>query len=305
MRADPATAFTLVELLVVVTIVVVLLAMLAPALDRAVYQAELAVCGARLHGIGAAVTLYAMDQRRQYPYRRGVRETSVWQPYMLNLIAQLAPLYKEDRSTPPPIDGYDDRPILRGYIEINKFLTDPFCRLVDLDNSEPDSLTTASYDLWFGWQYRHRGVIDAGMFRLGDRFTWSYEDTSGRRLSDSFDLLAGDMDKLAPGGPAMMGSHPDAESVLTHQVMQDETAVGSTFSPGGIILGAAGSKFTLSRWIVGRYPRGLIDSNFVRADGSVQRYAEVKVDDARMAQVPQFVNNGSRYPSQWNHIPGN
>src|SRR5207253_2093486 len=48
--------FTLIELLVVVTVIVALLAMLAPALDKAVYQAELAVCAANLRTIASAAT---------------------------------------------------------------------------------------------------------------------------------------------------------------------------------------------------------------------------------------------------------
>jgi prepilin-type N-terminal cleavage/methylation domain-containing protein len=46
-----STAFTLIELLVVVTIIVVLLSLLTPALDRAIYETELAVCASQ-HGLG-------------------------------------------------------------------------------------------------------------------------------------------------------------------------------------------------------------------------------------------------------------
>ena len=45
MRAQ--SAFTLVELMVVITIIVLLLALMMPALDKAVYQAELASCMTR------------------------------------------------------------------------------------------------------------------------------------------------------------------------------------------------------------------------------------------------------------------
>jgi prepilin-type N-terminal cleavage/methylation domain-containing protein len=58
-------AFTLVELLVVITIIVVLLAMLAPALDKAIEAAGRAVCAANLHHWGAAHGLYYMDNKRK------------------------------------------------------------------------------------------------------------------------------------------------------------------------------------------------------------------------------------------------
>src|ERR1041385_1165125 len=61
--------FTLIELLVVVTIIVVLLAMLTPALDQAIYQAELAKCMGNLKVIGTGAMVYAAGNRRHYPYR--------------------------------------------------------------------------------------------------------------------------------------------------------------------------------------------------------------------------------------------
>ena len=63
------SAFTLIELLVVITIIVVLLALLAPALDKAVHEAEMAVCGSQVRNIAMGVTSYAMQGRRYYPAR--------------------------------------------------------------------------------------------------------------------------------------------------------------------------------------------------------------------------------------------
>ena len=64
-------AFTLIELLVVVTILVVLLALLTPALDKAVEQAERAVCGANQRSIAAGAVMYAMENRKQFFICRG------------------------------------------------------------------------------------------------------------------------------------------------------------------------------------------------------------------------------------------
>jgi len=41
--------------------------MLAPALDKAIYQAELASCGAQLHGVGGGLITYASNNKRYYP----------------------------------------------------------------------------------------------------------------------------------------------------------------------------------------------------------------------------------------------
>jgi prepilin-type N-terminal cleavage/methylation domain-containing protein len=60
-------AFTLVELLVVVAIIALLLAILLPALNRAKYQAKLAVCANQLRQIGIGSVTYASDNWGFYP----------------------------------------------------------------------------------------------------------------------------------------------------------------------------------------------------------------------------------------------
>ena len=60
--------FTLIEMLVVVAIILILAAMLLPALDRAVEQGKRASCAASLHQIGIALASYgADDSKRQFP----------------------------------------------------------------------------------------------------------------------------------------------------------------------------------------------------------------------------------------------
>ena len=60
-------AFTLVELLVVVTIIVILIALLTPGLDRAVKMAEDVQCATNLRSVGMGLGLYLMDHKHRYP----------------------------------------------------------------------------------------------------------------------------------------------------------------------------------------------------------------------------------------------
>jgi prepilin-type N-terminal cleavage/methylation domain-containing protein len=71
------TAFTLVELLVVIAIIAVLIAMLLPALSKAREQARAVQCMSNQRQVVAGLRMYAMEQRRQgYPW---IHET---QPYV-------------------------------------------------------------------------------------------------------------------------------------------------------------------------------------------------------------------------------
>lgn len=62
-------AFSLIELLVVISIVALLLALLLPALKKARLAAEEAHCLSNLHQIDLATFMYANDNRDQLPYR--------------------------------------------------------------------------------------------------------------------------------------------------------------------------------------------------------------------------------------------
>lgn len=60
-------AFTLVELLIVIAIIVVLAGLLFPALNKARARARQSACLSNLHQLGLAVNLYASDNRHCLP----------------------------------------------------------------------------------------------------------------------------------------------------------------------------------------------------------------------------------------------
>ena len=266
--AASGRGFTLVELLVVVAIVVVLLALLMPALDRAVYEAELAVCGSQNRNIASGVIGYAMDKRRSYPDRGGVTNPPP------------SPLGSQPVDVAFSIGAttyFDDRSKLRGYVSMGRsgHLMCPLTGRIDVEAAHSNSWTMSPYALYFGWSFMD--VDDnarqlPGMNRIGDRLTW-VERIGNRRTTYRFNVLACDDDLFTTDNG--FGTHPNEAGVWENHVYQNA--------------GIDGYKLTLSRWQgPSNPPRGPVDLNFGLDDGSVIRIVKVGRDrysgDSRPAE---------------------
>jgi prepilin-type N-terminal cleavage/methylation domain-containing protein len=251
--------FTLVELLVVVTIIVLLLALLAPALDRAIYQAELALCSANMDAVVTSLIQYAVNQGRHYPYRTVARSSpgAVGQTYL----GENGLVISEMGAGAAGQSVYDDRRPLEGYLNL-KLLVDPLSGGIDYSPQANDDNTTiiTNYSMWWDWQYRG-GKRSS---RLGEVFTW--EDRA-------YSVLIGDRDlnntTLSIPNPRAAHNHPDKAGAMTFGRFQngDHPATGAASGAGGL-------KLTMSGW-AGAPIRGAVDSNYGHADGSVARYIDV------------------------------
>ena len=262
--------FTLIELLVVVTIIVVLLALLVPSLDKAIYQAELAVCGSNLRSIGVGVQTYAMDHKRWYPHRAGVNDAENSGPTRPFAYANWRDTSLAAR---PPLGDYDDRPAIRPYINLNGHLNCPLNKALDVDGST--SHTEAPYQLWYGFQFRSSSdaAPEPGMLRLGGRLHFTFGGATTR-----FNVLASDMDDVLQSSNANFATHPDKDGIM-YQLFQQDASLpnsdNSTNAPDG------GARWTISRWQKdGGVGRGAIDRNFAQGDGSVSRITDITLAEA-------------------------
>lgn len=223
--------FTLIELLVVVTIIVVLLAMLAPAMSKAVYQAQLTVCQANQHAVGAGMISYGMNHRRWYPYREAVHDpkTGYYQPRSITI-----PFNSAQTNRP---EGYDDRLLYSPFFNVDQLVCPPAGN-VSIQFAEPGTYVQASYNIWAGWKYNGGGrtSVDAGkqqineitvasprgMMRIGDRMSYWYDtDFDGQYDTERFfRSLMGDVCDVVWTG--WTNAHPDDKGVLTPFFKQDE-----------------------------------------------------------------------------------
>ncbi len=179
--------FTLIELLVVVAIIAVLLALLTPAMDQAIYEAELTGCAANLKTIASGVTVYAAGHARKFP-TRFIADNK--QP---QFVAQSSG------------SRADDRIPLRDYMSMRVFL-DPFTPSIEYDTTADGADVYVPYNLWYSWGY----TPQPGTTRLGQRFTWK---------DQQFSLLAGDYDEY---WDAVLSNHPDRDGLMGTQVQENE-----------------------------------------------------------------------------------
>ena len=276
------TAFTLVELLVVITIVVVLLALLAPAMDKAIYQAELAVCGANQDALAGGATLYAMGSRRFYPHRPGVQSNGTWATSLIyNGNDSLNGLYNFNQFNTGSLDKYDDRTLLRTFLPLNAMLNDPLTPALDYEEIDADSHAYSAYNLWFGYRYNGH----PGMVKVGGKLTWAQP---GMQWEGA--LLASDRDSTYVWARHSQTSHPDYDGVATSVVLQNGLLQNGHTSDLPF-------KLTISTWLVdgnrSPQPRGAVDLNFAYEDGSVRRFNNVVFDRSKtvMAYIPESTTN--------------
>jgi prepilin-type N-terminal cleavage/methylation domain-containing protein len=264
-------AFTIVELLVVITIIVVLLALLAPALDQAIYQAELAVCAANQKAVASSTATYTLSFARAYPYRTILEVNGQSQPILLHRNLQQSEIA-----------------VFRSFLSINDHLQDPLVQPVDLTVTRADGTTPgqhvwvySSLAYWAGWRFTDTPGRK-GMRRLGDAFEWE---------GASYRLIASDHDMVAMNAENVQSKHPDADGVMYNQVLQN--AVNVYAQTGS--LGASTERITYSTWTADNrtWARGPIDMNAALDDGSVARYNTIPadtIDDDRMVRLPAFSN---------------
>ncbi len=269
--------FTLVELLVVITIIVILLALLTPALDKAIYQAELAACGARLDGIATGVIGYASGSNRAYPYRQ-----------------TLDPAFSSlQRPSQVKSGAADDRPWLRLALGGLDILNDPLCAKMDLNRSP--TYLSGHYNLWFGMSFLPSIGGGKGMRRIGDKLEW-LDKSRGRNQQNQFRVLASDIDWLMPvytsqtqiSDQHVISSHVDFKGVMYLQKIVNHP------------------DYELTWWTHSEtHERGTLETNFAMTDGSVARFDKVAWNDDRMARVPISApsSDSEVEAGLWMHLP--
>ena len=295
----PFVGFTLVELLVVVTIIVAMLALLAPALDRAMYQAELAVCGAQQAQAAKGLVAYTGENRRLFPYRPTQDPANK---------ERRRPHFIQDalgaNGTAINAVHADDRPNLRQAWGTLDVLLDPMSPKVDLDreftptaNAGPP-IIAGSYALWFGFNYLPPNGGGRGIYRLGDRLEW-IDISRGSPVQIRSGFLISDWDMPMPiyetnGGAhqKVITSHPDYEDKLYTQRGENISFIYSWWTWGL----AAGSSH-----------RPPVDLNFATMDASVARSTAIEWNDDRMARMPYAATSAATSTNEidgaWNHLP--
>lgn len=281
-------AFTLIELLVVIAVVAVLLALLSPALDRAISQAQLAICATQLRGIGGGSSVYAGSNRRFYPYRFW-RTAGNGRPNLL-------------------CDTFlgNDRPNFRDAFPL-QLLIDPFVDRISLNEIDAPTNNTiyVNRSVFAGWQYKSYH----GLLKLGD--TWTYPDIDDPEYLNRFDVLATDVDTIRGDRVEIHSAHPDIEPRLKLYTWRNQDLALATQ--------ASAAPHTFSEWGQGvGAGRGAVDAyQYGHVDGSVSRLTNVQVShrvsginrpgDGRLKGVPPYYGGNKDNTATNSHfwmIPG-
>lgn len=244
-------AFSLIELIVAISIIVLLIALLLPVISTARYHARTAVCASNLRQVGLGLFAYAADARGAYPHNvlgvttgmslyNGVYYRSALKPWVLrsNLRFNYAPL----------LSSY--------YTSMSAAYMCPHMKndwQKTYGSQFPAASTNAGYQpyvLMFNLHGNSEG-ISAPMRRINEGWTPGSGIVGGGITNNNrFPILAGDRICRYVFGPDQVGNHPGLES-------------GNTFTALANADGA-GYRYT-----------GSASANYLFTDGRVKTYGSI------------------------------
>lgn len=294
-RADAAAAdrygFTIVELLVVVTIITILLAMLSPALSKSIYQAQLAVCGANLHATHGGVITYTFDHKRFYPNRK-----------MMGHGTDVDPIKITGANA---VVDYDDRKQLQSYVQVGKTMLCPVQQYIDLEiDSGDDTYVYTGYAFWWGWRFAPQGVPRPGLERLGDRLEFDIDPHEGTDIRTSTVLAADHLQTTAlPGATFFYSTHPEKRG--QHVPMYRQSGA-NPWAGTGAEYTSQGQWVTIS-WSVTTYqPRSSFDVNYIMIDGGVVPVRDFRIGyghEKGLVPMPTFKVEWDKWKTPVNPVP--
>ena len=207
--------FTLIELLVVVTIIGILASLLLPALNRAHYQAKIAVCMSNQKQIYSGMSIYTADHDAWYPCDKEWTnkyngETSTLRSDMI--------YFQDDWGKP----GWNIAPIIKPYfpgMQLN-FISRQDHSIANRDiftcplTPGPRRYNISSYALFFNCDARASGYKSSRMIGRADERIgvmrkagnlWEFTKTGQR-----FSLFMADFTRpVGPGGIGRRTNHPE------------------------------------------------------------------------------------------------
>lgn len=223
--------FTLIELLIVISIIALLAALLLPALARVRYKAKLVVCASNLHQVGLAAQVYANDNHSRYPYRKNVRGI-YYDAFSVPYYAR----YKDYSAT-------DDIPTFRA---MN--LEGTHCPFTTIDWNNTTSSRSAGYSYFFGWTAEKGGFPECSLLKAGKEMVFK---------GDTFDILASDIFHQREKYGIQAVAHPDyGTNILTSLGKWWESTGNRGRGPLDMnFCRTDGSVFLLNRLLSGTDPR--------------------------------------------------
>ena len=256
-----SSAFTLVELLIVVAVIAILVSILLPALRKARYQTKLVVCASRLHQNGLALISYSVANRGRFPQRWDFTPAiGTSAPFR---IAQLGPSEQNDL-----------RPFFAPYTTINGTFRCPLAPAkVDIELVAARIEINCAYDIWLNWPPPSSPISPSITHAMqGPDDDMIATDTLGGEYH--FKVMMDDFARDSPSSNSIETVHPDYPRSLQSKVVDGEF-MGS-------------NQQVLAYYWGKESTRKQLDRNFLFTDGHVRTIAQIQRQDARLVRIWNF-----------------